>query len=227
MVEKDGNMTIYNVMPEDGGVFQCELGGSNSSLIILEVVDIEEPYRVVKGPESRGPHASPPEVYKGVESFSMWSPWTECSVCGEIGRKRRYGMCYVKLDPKMMENHTRKTVEIEDFVKLDDNDIGLFKIFPDGIPCRSQYLPPPIKLMNIGQQRPSEIMIAMCKVSCQDISLARVPSRDNKTMRTDAVLLYSLNEVLPKQPPLAARDTIYADFGRPITIRCPGYGCFT
>lgn len=47
IVEKDGNMTIYNVMPEDGGLFQCELGGSNSSLVILEVVDNEEPYRVV------------------------------------------------------------------------------------------------------------------------------------------------------------------------------------
>ncbi|CAH0589914.1 unnamed protein product [Chrysodeixis includens] len=223
-VVEGANMTIYNVMPEDGGVFQCEQDGANSSLVILEVVDNDEPYRVVKGPDSRGPQPSPPESYRGVRMFSVWSPWSECSECGRVGRRRRYGMCFVKLHPKLMEkwNNTKKTFVIEDFVKLDDSDIALFKVFSGGIPCRSPYLPPAIKQLNIGQQRPSEIMISMCKVKCKNTTVAVSPDSDSSAIYPGAVVLYSLKEPLPKQPPLAARDTIYADFGRPIAIRCPG-----
>lgn len=34
--------------------------------------------------------------------------------------------------------------------------------------------------------------------------------------------IYSLAQLLPKQPPLPARDTIFADFGQRLALRCPG-----
>lgn len=47
IVEMDNNLTIYHVEPEDAGVYQCQVGDSHGSLLVLEVVDIEESYTIV------------------------------------------------------------------------------------------------------------------------------------------------------------------------------------
>lgn len=47
MVLEHDNLTIYNVMADDAGVYRCQVGDSSGGLVILEVVDEEETYAVV------------------------------------------------------------------------------------------------------------------------------------------------------------------------------------
>lgn len=59
-------------------------------------------FRQVKPFGSRGPHAVAAEVYQGVVLYTQWSPWSECSVCGKVGRRHRHGICYVKLEKDLV-----------------------------------------------------------------------------------------------------------------------------
>uniref|UniRef100_A0A2A4JUC8 Ig-like domain-containing protein n=1 Tax=Heliothis virescens TaxID=7102 RepID=A0A2A4JUC8_HELVI len=166
-IERD-TMTIYNVMPSDEGVFWCMLGTGGGGLVLLEITDTE-PYTVVKPRTSRGPHAVHKEMYQGVILSTKWSRWSECSVCGKVGRRHRYGMCYVNLDLNLIANFEDDPVTTAAYttvIELDQKLIELFQAFPTGLPCRSQYLPKTLQAMKALQQRPSEIMIGMCKVPC-------------------------------------------------------------
>ncbi|CAH0695608.1 unnamed protein product [Spodoptera exigua] len=209
-------MTIYNVMPEDEGVYWCRDGDGQGGLVIVEVVD-NESYTVVKPTTSRGPHPVAAEAYEGVILFTQWSEWSECSVCDKVGRRHRYGICYVNLDQNLIADYlldSEKTAARIKLMELDDKLIDLFQAFPGGIPCRSQYLPQTMKALDFIQERPSEIMIAMCKVPCAETS-----SLQNLDSLFD---IYPVNYQLPKQPPPPVSKTIFANLGQRVTLRCPG-----
>lgn len=46
-----------------------------------------------------------PETYEGVILSTQWSQCSECSVCDKVGRRHRYGICYVNLDQNLVSNH--------------------------------------------------------------------------------------------------------------------------
>ncbi|CAB3244358.1 unnamed protein product [Arctia plantaginis] len=255
-VLEHNHLQIYNVKIEDAGMYRCQIGDSNS-LAVLEVVDTDEKYSVVKPSTSRGPYESPPySLSYDLMMFTSWSPWSECSVCGKVGRRRRYGICFLKLDNRERARRTNDNYNTEENsnISLDNNAIQLFETFPEGIPCRSRFLPSSLREVAAIQQRTSEIMIALCKVwyfymittvalmpnftqtrmgniifdwfrgvTCEAI-IFKVRSTKGIVLETanNTAGIYSLHQVLPKQPPLPARDTIFASFGDHITIHCPG-----
>ncbi|XP_035434690.2 Ig-like V-type domain-containing protein FAM187A isoform X2 [Spodoptera frugiperda] len=209
-------VTIYNVIPEDEGVYSCRDGDTQGGIVIIEVVDTEN-YTVVKPTTSRGPHPVAPETYEGVILSTQWSQWSECSVCDKVGRRHRYGICYVNLDQNLIADYlvdSEKTTARFKLMELDIKLIELFQAFPGGVPCRSQYLPQPMKALDVVQQRPSEIMIGMCKVPC----IERNPYEKLENSND----VYPVNYQLPKQPPPPVTTTIFATVGQRITLRCPG-----
>lgn len=99
VMEKDSNITIYHVMERDAGVYRCRSNDTLGGIVILEVID-DDNYTVVY----QGHHSSPPKlVRKDLVVFSLWSLWRECSVCGPVGKKIRYGICHVKVG-KLFQN---------------------------------------------------------------------------------------------------------------------------
>ncbi|KAF9412783.1 hypothetical protein HW555_008786, partial [Spodoptera exigua] len=207
-------MTIYNVMPEDEGVYWCRDGDGHGGLVIVEVVD-NESYTVVKPTTSRGPHPVAAEAYEGVILFTQWSEWSECSVCDKVGPETsvRNLLRQPRPEPYYLLDSEKTAARIK-LMELDDKLIDLFQAFPGGIPCRSQYLPQTMKALDFIQERPSEIMIAMCKVPCAETS-----SLQNLDSLFD---IYPVNYQLPKQPPPPVSKTIFANLGQRVTLRCPG-----
>ncbi|CAH2240910.1 jg9646 [Pararge aegeria aegeria] len=93
----NGELTLYHTRPEDAGVYQCKVETSYGGLVLLEVTDVEN-YTVVKPSSSRGPYPAPPKtINRDLVIFTSWTPWSECSTCNVVGRRRRYGICYVAL----------------------------------------------------------------------------------------------------------------------------------
>ncbi|PZC76222.1 hypothetical protein B5X24_HaOG204902 [Helicoverpa armigera] len=189
MTVEHGTMTIYSVGQADEGVFWCMLGAGRAGLVILEITDTE-PYTVVKPKTSRGPHAVAQEIYQGITLSTRWSRWSECSVCGKVGRRHRYGVCYVNLHRDLIASYEidpNRTAHANTLVELDDKLIELFQAFPTGLPCRSQYLPKTLRDMKALQERPSEIMIGMCKVPCSsspDVEIEETTKPKIKTWHT-------------------------------------------
>ncbi|XP_013162814.1 PREDICTED: uncharacterized protein LOC106114241 isoform X2 [Papilio xuthus] len=94
---EDGNLTIYYVQQSDRGVYQCNVGSIVSSLVVLQVLDDDDKYNVVKPLTSHGPYPSPPaRLSSKLLVFIRWSAWSGCSRCGQVGRQRRYGYCCVR-----------------------------------------------------------------------------------------------------------------------------------
>ncbi|CAH2984358.1 unnamed protein product [Chilo suppressalis] len=175
VAEDCGNLTIHNARREDSGVYQCKLGHSVGGIVVLDVVDPNAGYDVVKPYSSRGPHPASAvslRVYNvSVSVFTDWSPWSECSDCGRVGRRRKYGFCYIKI-----ENRDKSKEIVNDAVArtnlLDKDDelllqhtSRLLKAFTDGVPCRSRILQSKFLILANVSQRRDEIMLGLCKVS--------------------------------------------------------------
>ncbi|CAG9564294.1 unnamed protein product [Danaus chrysippus] len=186
-------------------------------IVTLEVID-DEQYNVVKPATSKGPYPMKP-VYLNpfLVMFSVWSEWSECSQCGVVGRRRRYAMCYVS------RINEYKTTFKSNMTNSDEESSKLFKVYPDGIPCRSRILPPSIRKMMSVQQRPNEIMLGLCRVRCKEaIVNIRSQSGDIIESVNNTAGVYSLHQNPPLQPPLPARRIMYVEPGERVIIICYG-----
>uniref|UniRef100_A0A2H1WHG0 SFRICE_016464 n=1 Tax=Spodoptera frugiperda TaxID=7108 RepID=A0A2H1WHG0_SPOFR len=129
-------VTIYNVIPEDEGVYSCRDGDTQGGIVIIEVVDTEN-YTVVKPTTSRGPHPVAPETYEGVILSTQWSQWSECSVCDKVGRRHRYGICYVNLDQNLIADYLVDSEKTTARFKLMELDIKLIELFQGSSPTQT------------------------------------------------------------------------------------------
>ncbi|CAG5019872.1 unnamed protein product [Parnassius apollo] len=226
MAVDDGDLIIFYVRPPDAGVYQCQIGFAVSGLVILEVLDDEDPYTVVKPHSSRGPYSSPPKpITSELVVFSSWSVWSECSRCGVVGRRRRYGICYVGYG-ELNQNKNKDEASdssSEDSVLLDDVGIKLFQAFPGGVPCGSQLLPKTIKKLPALGSRRNEIMIALCKIPCKSQVFELRSNKGEIIERTNnSEGVYSLRQKEPPQPPTVVQDIIFAAKGSRVIVKCPG-----
>ncbi|KAI8420516.1 hypothetical protein MSG28_008989 [Choristoneura fumiferana] len=197
IVEERDALLIYNAATDDAGVYSCQIGSSVSGLVLLEVVD--DDYNVVKPETSHGPYASPPRTLdnQGLTVFSSWAPWSECSTCGGVGRRRRYGMCYVKIAENKADNGTNKGEQ------LLTEDTKIFEDFPGGLPCRSENLPASLLSIPEVRGRRNEIMMGLCKIPCKN------------TSKQDL-------DVFLTQRPSIARNIVFARAGQTVKLQCPG-----
>lgn len=94
-----------------------------------------------------------PPFYDDVFIFySDWGNWSPCSACGEIGERKRHGVCTVKFNPE---------IKVKYF-----NPVFVFHILnsvPKGIPCRSTLF----QGFAFKKTRPDEIMIESCNITCR------------------------------------------------------------
>ncbi|CAH2089099.1 unnamed protein product [Euphydryas editha] len=217
---QDIDLIIYNTRLEDAGVYQCRIGNSYSGMSVLEVTD-KEPYIIVK---SREGHPLPPKkIRRDIVIFTSWSPWSECSRCDLVGRRRRYGMCYVGLVD--FDNHevTPDSTNNETDILVDNEINDVFNAFSSGIPCRSRMLPASLKNLTSIRSRRNEIMIELCKVPCKN-GIYEIRSQFGEVLEkvNNSAGFYSLHQKKPLQPPEIVRDILFVSPGEDLTITCPG-----
>ncbi|XP_013162813.1 PREDICTED: uncharacterized protein LOC106114241 isoform X1 [Papilio xuthus] len=220
---EDGNLTIYYVQQSDRGVYQCNVGSIVSSLVVLQVLDDDDKYNVVKPLTSHGPYPSPPaRLSSKLLVFIRWSAWSGCSRCGQVGRQRRYGYCCVRYTDTSGSNVKYNSSESNN-VLLRNEDIKLFQAFPDGIPCKSNLLPVTIIDLPAVATRNNEIMIGLCKVPCKsDIFEVRASNGEVLERANNSEGVFSLCQREPPQPPPPSRDMHFAPRGAAVLLKCPG-----
>nr|XP_032519972.1 Ig-like V-type domain-containing protein FAM187A isoform X2 [Danaus plexippus plexippus] len=213
----DYNLTIFNVRTVNAGDYRCVTDEQLGVIATLEVID-EEQYNV-KPATSKGPYPMKPVWLNSLlVMLSVWSDWSECSQCGAVGRRRRYGMCYVSRINEFITTNFKSNM-----TKSDGESSKLFKVYPDGIPCRSRILPPSIRNTPSVQERPNEIMLGLCRVRCKEaIVNIRSESGDIIESVNNTAGIYSLHQNAPSQPQLPARRIMYVEPGERVIIICHG-----
>ncbi|CAG9795979.1 unnamed protein product [Diatraea saccharalis] len=225
VVQDNGDLTIHGARLEDSGVYQCSIGNSVGGIVILEVIDSSHGFSVVKPLTTRGVHPTP-SIYIQMGNipllvYTAWSPWSECSVCGKVGRRRRYGTCLLKIN-EVVEAEEINSLHKKDV--LSEKSMQLLEAFPDGIPCQSRHLPQTLRnIANISQRR-NEIMLGLCKVKCTPSTIFEVRSTRGvlleRANNNDGV--YSLWQGVPMPAPKFRAEIVFAVRDEPLNITCPG-----
>ncbi|KPJ07534.1 Ig-like V-type domain-containing protein FAM187A [Papilio machaon] len=220
---EDGNLILYYVRQSDRGVYQCNVGSYANTLIVLQVLDDDDKYNVVKPLTSHGPYPSLPErLSPALMTFIRWSVWSGCSRCGQVGRQRRYGYCYVRYIDTSGSNVKNNSSESNNAI-LRVEDINIFQAFPEGIPCKSNLLPVTIIELPAVAMRKNEIMLGLCKVLCKsDIFEVHADNGEVLERVNNSEGVFSLCQREPPQPPPLARDIIFAIKGATVLLKCPG-----
>lgn len=98
------------------GMYLCKHSDSFIAPIYIEVV-FKEPMVKVTMKNFTKHEARSVASSIDLNVFIKWQDWSPCSICDKVGKKVRLGYCYL-------------------YRKNSD----LFRLFEDGVPCRSQLL---------------------------------------------------------------------------------------
>nr|XP_032519973.1 Ig-like V-type domain-containing protein FAM187A isoform X3 [Danaus plexippus plexippus] len=190
----DYNLTIFNVRTVNAGDYRCVTDEQLGVIATLEVID-EEQYNVVKPATSKGPYPMKPVWLNSLlVMLSVWSDWSECSQCGAVGRRRRYGMCYVS-----------RINECIPMVSLVDPEY--YRLLSE---TRHQY-------------RRGQTKLCSACVRCKEaIVNIRSESGDIIESVNNTAGIYSLHQNAPSQPQLPARRIMYVEPGERVIIICHG-----
>lgn len=109
-------------MPPFTGMYLCKHSDSFIAPVYIEVVFKEPIVKVT--PKNYTKYQVKPlsPLIRNLNVFIKWENWSPCSACDIVGKKLRLGYCYV-----YQENNE------------------IFRLFEDGVPCRSQLLNDEIK----------------------------------------------------------------------------------
>ncbi|KAL1117237.1 hypothetical protein AAG570_004563 [Ranatra chinensis] len=217
------DLHIFNVGKSDAGIYQCRVGHSVTQPYFLHVFGSdEEPVRVVHGHQApKGPYAAPP-IYLSdhVLLETSWGQWTRCSKCNKVGKRYRLGSCMVRVSSypdraKFHEDAKNAPVWIKEILAL--------SLFYQGVPCRSQLVPPRIRKVEGVLTRPSEIMVSYCKVACSD-TMFEMMDYKGQTVHSfnNTAGEFSVLQEAPRLQKAVARQYLTVEVDDHVVFGCPG-----
>ncbi|XP_050401198.1 Ig-like V-type domain-containing protein FAM187A [Patella vulgata] len=144
---------------------------------------------------------------KNLRVSTVWTSWSFCDRCGNVGKQRKMGLCMVKKHDK------NSPIQPIDFPMID--------LYPDGIPCHSTALPKFIRKIPDIRNRPSETMIRDCIKECPTSpGPINVTDKAGKVIEVLEPGFYSLHHP-PTLPPITQRKVVYEDAGKHLVLSCP------
>ncbi|KAK6643176.1 hypothetical protein RUM43_004679 [Polyplax serrata] len=250
-MELTDNMTlkIFNVVQDISGLYICNQGQSIISVYILEVSKND----VIEKVEISNRRKTDIINFEGVnfQVYYKWTPWTECSLCGNVGRKYKYGTCFIQNEAHKEENiHSNETSLNDGHIRIRKESINttgtqkLIKISinnqsPDnndkvkwlsqvientknGVPCFWS------RLTHIGfylnKPMPAvKAMVRHCLVDCPETIIFQVLDNEGNVIEeaNNSAGIYSTYQKIPRLPPDIERASVTANFGAGVTIQCP------
>ncbi|XP_052761994.1 Ig-like V-type domain-containing protein FAM187A [Mya arenaria] len=168
----------------------------------VDVIDLNEA-AIIDVSSGLNNSAREPEVIeaRNIAVVTNWQPWTSCSVCGDVGMRKRVGLCTVrKHDVRYMVDDKY----IEHVLKLGGKD---------GIPCQSQMLAE--LAAEKFMQRPNEMQMEECHVPCTSA----------KSMRSRRSISKSEIRAEPDKRKLKGKvKKVKSIEGTYLVLVCPGSG---
>ncbi|KAF6209782.1 hypothetical protein GE061_015532 [Apolygus lucorum] len=211
-ITSDHVLSIYKVSRKDSGIYWCVSGSAKSQDVYVHILPESDPTETVRPSTARiGPYETKDEPMEETLSLTTrWTEWNQCTTCGIVGRRTRWGACFVRSSvPLTAETATDAGV--------------ILSLFVYGLPCRSLLLPKFIREKPEVLGRANEIMMGLCKVPCVD-EIFEVRNDEGKIvlMVNNSAGLFSTLQVPPKLPPMVVRQIKWPLVGQPFTVTCPG-----
>ncbi|KAI5711820.1 hypothetical protein M8J75_003364 [Diaphorina citri] len=198
----DSTLHLLNIQQTRSGMYLCKHSDSFIAPVYIEVVFKEPIVKVT--PKNYTKYQVKPlsPLIRNLNVFIKWENWSPCSACDIVGKKLRLGYCYV-----YQENNE------------------IFRLFEDGVPCRSQLLNDEIKADPNVQNTPSELMVTYCKEKCQNNQIFKVTDEFGNVLETanNSAGYYSLLQDVPQVSSSIKTQTLTTDEFTSVIVICPGY----
>lgn len=156
-VTDDMSLIISGVDITDAGQFFCVRTRDREYEQIYQLdVLFRERRKVLKGSERKNVLPVFNMTENNLKTFTLWSDWSDCNICGKVGHRRKVGLCMVK--------------KISDTKIVEPVDLPIMELYPRGIPCRSTVLPPSIAKLKRIKYRRSETILENCYMTCPTVA---------------------------------------------------------
>ncbi|XP_076380669.1 Ig-like V-type domain-containing protein FAM187A [Megalopta genalis] len=242
----DKKLIIYNIKPDQAGRYWCKLGDTLSTVYYLSIEHDSEEINIVHPDTApHKPHAVPEKMLSKYDLLisTTWTTWTQCSTCDIVGRKNRYGYCFIS----SRENIKRRGTVSERYIdeqtetidqpssesadqttNLSENVISKIKmalhVFRNQLPCKSEYVPNEIRDMPDVKNRKTELMIKYCKVKCSKNEIFEVRDKHGNVLESanNSAGIYSVVQGMPIPSPPVIRTVIFKKYETKAILICPG-----